>query len=736
MPMAVAASLFAYKPMAPVYDNGTRTCFCALGARPWFPNASEGLQLQCEPYLTERRGNACARSGRSLSAPRQSESGWNTPMNSPRPAPSPVPSLQLPMGQEVHWQRGRCSTSLSPTASARVYCGHGLIPEGPAIPPQRTSSLNPSLSRFPFNALSSMARDANAGIGDPAPASMKFLSREPLMKSAGELREPTRVKEHKMAERQLRQGNHPVTENQGHHVLDPSSDYVIYAQKVPKKDAGAGFQAGDMGTADASPKNSVWKRYFAQGEAMLEEVLPHSHAPGSALDSLPITAPSSARHEHAFENSKEETEKEKTAPARAIPESESSEGIKRQDLTNVPGGLRTAVERFGMPSPAHGENFCAAKTASQTDSQEGSEVFTAGCPPSTLIRTERSSNSSGTTEFKHQSQSELKELNTSISIQGRASVDGAFVPDPDQVKAIEVSAANVSAAAQSISLKLLHELRSFRQPPAVIRQVVEAALSLFGVKAAWSTGRRHLDSHFLQKLKSFTPLEAAKCPSAQVHQFFENLDAPAFSDQSLLNKCRGAAPLAQWCFAAAALLLHLKVSDTSNKLSNRTGIFQVHKALGLDQAQRHKANKASKTSIVPDLGGLFVKPAVWELSIDELQHVEDLVIGREGVGQVTFPGQTDCRGLIESLSQILSILPGEIVLYPDATLKPPIGEGLNKAASVVLFGCMPKCQARLLDAKAQQRYKQRVAQMTEEKGAIFEDYDPNDGTWKFRVPHF
>jgi hypothetical protein len=136
------------------------------------------------------------------------------------------------------------------------------------------------------------------------------------------------------------------------------------------------------------------------------------------------------------------------------------------------------------------------------------------------------------------------------------------------------------------------------------------------------------------------------------------------------------------------------------------------------------------------VAGLEVEPNLWGLSEAELSSVRDLTISRKGVGRVTFNGETDCRGLLHELHNLLVIDQGEVVVYPDPSRKPPVGRGLNKPASVVLFGCMPKSKQRLADPRAKERYRQRVAQMTEEKGATFEDYNCEDGTWKFHVAHF
>jgi len=124
------------------------------------------------------------------------------------------------------------------------------------------------------------------------------------------------------------------------------------------------------------------------------------------------------------------------------------------------------------------------------------------------------------------------------------------------------------------------------------------------------------------------------------------------------------------------------------------------------------------------------------LSDAELSCVQELRVGRERVGHVTFHGVTDCRGLLHRLPDLLVVQQGEIIVYPDQSSKPELGQGLNKPASVVLYGCMPKSKTKFSDPSVREKYRKRVAQMTEEKGATFEDYNCDDGTWRFRVHHF
>merc|ERR1719498_428831 len=132
---------------------------------------------------------------------------------------------------------------------------------------------------------------------------------------------------------------------------------------------------------------------------------------------------------------------------------------------------------------------------------------------------------------------------------------------------------------------------------------------------------------------------------------------------------------------------------------------------------------------------MIFEPDLETLSPAELVNVENLTISRPEVGKITFHGSTDCTDL--DFERIVRLEIGEVLVYPDATMKPLVGVGLNKAATVTMFQCWPPNGSKLLqDQKSQDRYKKKIKQMTEEKHARFLDYDCNTGIWKFSVEHF
>jgi len=137
----------------------------------------------------------------------------------------------------------------------------------------------------------------------------------------------------------------------------------------------------------------------------------------------------------------------------------------------------------------------------------------------------------------------------------------------------------------------------------------------------------------------------------------------------------------------------------------------------------------------PGAPALVIEPDLGALGPLELRCVRDLTISREGVGRITFPGETDCLGL--DLERLVRMEVGEVLVYPETGFKPPVGEGLNKPAVVTMHQCYPPNSGRMLqDPKAQERYKRKIKQMTEEKQATFIDYDCITGVWEFSVDHF
>ncbi|KAJ1892890.1 hypothetical protein LPJ66_006079 [Kickxella alabastrina] len=141
-------------------------------------------------------------------------------------------------------------------------------------------------------------------------------------------------------------------------------------------------------------------------------------------------------------------------------------------------------------------------------------------------------------------------------------------------------------------------------------------------------------------------------------------------------------------------------------------------------------------------GGYWMRPSLADLramSSQQLRAVKNFVVGRTGVGQVSFSRPVDLT-TVGSLGAIA----GGVVLfddrvctvYPDETNKPPRSQGLNVPATISLHDCWPVDRASgqpvvdMEDARVRKHIK-RLRKISE---TTFIDFV--NGTWIFRVEHF
>lgn len=141
--------------------------------------------------------------------------------------------------------------------------------------------------------------------------------------------------------------------------------------------------------------------------------------------------------------------------------------------------------------------------------------------------------------------------------------------------------------------------------------------------------------------------------------------------------------------------------------------------------------------------GYYTIPPLQELAtmVDENGNciVENFTIGREGYGNVFFPGETNVAGL--NLDEIVHFRRKEITIYPDDDNKPPVGEGLNRQAQITLDCVWPVDKTthepiKVAERLKQMGYEEKIERATLKLGAKFMEYRPETGSWVFQVNHF
>jgi nuclear pore complex protein Nup98-Nup96 len=163
------------------------------------------------------------------------------------------------------------------------------------------------------------------------------------------------------------------------------------------------------------------------------------------------------------------------------------------------------------------------------------------------------------------------------------------------------------------------------------------------------------------------------------------------------------------------------------------------------EPSHHGNGKGTSVEGLPKLpqADYFTEPSLEELAAKErgepgyCGRVKDFVVGRHGYGSIKFLGETDVRGL--DLESIVEFNNREVIVYKDDSKKPPVGEGLNKAAEVTLLNinCVnKKTGEEYQEGPRVDRYRQMLMKKAKEQGAEFVSFDAAKGEWKFRVKHF
>ncbi|KAK0206891.1 nucleoporin autopeptidase-domain-containing protein [Desarmillaria ectypa] len=147
-----------------------------------------------------------------------------------------------------------------------------------------------------------------------------------------------------------------------------------------------------------------------------------------------------------------------------------------------------------------------------------------------------------------------------------------------------------------------------------------------------------------------------------------------------------------------------------------------------------------------DEGEYWVKPGMEILKgcgYDQISSFKDLVVGREGYGEIHFLEPVDLTGLPKLgslLGDIVRFDDKECSVYPDSedVDKPPPGSGLNVRARISLKRCwaVDKANREPIKDETHPQAIKHLKRLKNMKDTHFESFNGKDGTWTFTVDHF
>ncbi|CAE7941030.1 NUP98B [Symbiodinium necroappetens] len=312
---------------------------------------------------------------------------------------------------------------------------------------------------------------------------------------------------------------------------------------------------------------------------------------------------------------------------------------------------------------------------------------------------------------------------------GRVSIGRTGRPAPLYLPQEDVHRCSheLKTIAQGISTIHLRELRMLKRPPAAVVTVLEALKVILG---EGQTGgfKKLLSDSLPQRLETFDP---SSLNTQQASKLKSLLGSGTIHAESMSKMCQPCTNLTKWCDCIYGLLLgevrdgsrHLteEVMGRRNTDSSNSHGTRSHTDLHDRQTSRHA-------------GLLHVEPDLSKLSKEELASVHELTVTKPGIGSVLFHGVTDCTDL--DIQSDIVLKRGYVLVYPDASRKPPVGQGLNKRATVTMYQCFPPGE-RVEDKQVLEEYRTKIKIMTEENRACkFIDYDCLTGVWTFEVGRF
>lgn len=121
----------------------------------------------------------------------------------------------------------------------------------------------------------------------------------------------------------------------------------------------------------------------------------------------------------------------------------------------------------------------------------------------------------------------------------------------------------------------------------------------------------------------------------------------------------------------------------------------------------------------------------------DLASVTGFSIRHDPHGIVEWEGAVDVRNA--DLDSLVSIGQTDVSVYTleeEKGCKPPVGEKLNRTATITFFNVYPKNGGADADEETKLKFAGRISRQTQKMKANLISYDKDAGVWKFQVQHF
>lgn len=191
--------------------------------------------------------------------------------------------------------------------------------------------------------------------------------------------------------------------------------------------------------------------------------------------------------------------------------------------------------------------------------------------------------------------------------------------------------------------------------------------------------------------------------------------------------------------------IEVEAEPGTSREPTATHVSTTRTSAAKEEVQYRSPAPSGKTNPKSNNDGTYwTSPAMSTLldySKAELSKVKDFKVGRRGYGQVTFLAPVDISTLemVEDVAGKIVAFEGKMcTVYPDESMKPQPGKGLNVPATITLENCYPlsKDKREPIRDTDHPRFQQHIDRLKRMTDTEFVDYLADSGTWIFKVKRF
>ena len=184
------------------------------------------------------------------------------------------------------------------------------------------------------------------------------------------------------------------------------------------------------------------------------------------------------------------------------------------------------------------------------------------------------------------------------------------------------------------------------------------------------------------------------------------------------------------------------VSDTSQSRGNELAVVPEDGSPS-QAGQSPPSREITSNHLDNAVGDYWMSPTIEELRKiprEKLKSLTGFKVGRHGCGHVAFLGPVDLT-IVEPdkiFEHVVHIEMRSLTVYPDTSLTPEMGKGLNVPSRITLENSWPRGRNGRNHSyeTSGPRYQKHLVRLKRIPGTKFESYNPETGVWVFTVEHF